>query len=53
MATAHTILLDPQHTGLWKVKQTDESAKKASELLQRDLEVSRLAYNKPAFIRRN
>lgn len=40
MATSHKIHLDPHNTGLWKVKQTDEAAKKAAELLQHDLEAS-------------
>lgn len=44
MATAQKILLDPHDTGLWKIKQTDEVAKKASELLQTDLEASQNNY---------
>jgi hypothetical protein len=32
--------ITPDNTGLWHVKQTDEAAKKVSELLQEDLEVS-------------
>lgn len=39
MATTQKIQIDPTDTGLWKVKQTAEAAKKASELLQQDLEV--------------
>lgn len=40
MATPEKIHIDAQDTGLWKnIKQTDEAAKKASELLQHDLEV--------------
>lgn len=42
MATAQKIHIDPSDTGLWTVKQTADSAKKASELLQEDLEVSSL-----------
>lgn len=42
MATAHKIYIDPEDTGLWTVKQTAESAKKASELLQQDLAVRQL-----------
>lgn len=38
MATAWKIHIEPQNTGLWKVKQTDEAAKKTTELLQQDLE---------------
>lgn len=40
MATAQKIYIEAGNTGLWKVKQTADSAKKASELLQQDLEVS-------------
>lgn len=40
MATAKTIKITPENTGLWHVKQTEAAAKKASELLQKDLEVS-------------
>lgn len=40
MATSQKIVIDPHDTGLWKVKQTDEAAKKASELLQHDLQAS-------------
>lgn len=38
MATAWKVHIDPNNTGLWKVKQTDEAAKKVTELLQKDLE---------------
>lgn len=40
MAATRKIYIDPNDTGLWKVKQTPEAAKKVSELLQQDLEVS-------------
>lgn len=40
MATSQKIYIDPNDTGLWKVKQTAEAANSASELLQQDLEVS-------------
>jgi hypothetical protein len=29
----------PDNTGLWHIKQTDEAAKKVSDLLQEDMEV--------------
>lgn len=29
----------PDNTGLWHIKQTDEAARKVSELLQEDMEV--------------
>lgn len=38
MATTQKIHIVTEDTGLWKVKQTAESAEKASELLQQDLE---------------
>lgn len=44
MATAQKIYIEAGDTGLWKVKQTADSARKASELLQQDLEVSSLYY---------
>jgi hypothetical protein len=34
----------PDNTGLWHIKQTDEAAKKVSELLQEDMEVSAPRY---------
>ncbi|KAF3770979.1 hypothetical protein M406DRAFT_344427 [Cryphonectria parasitica EP155] len=49
MATTQKIQVDPQQTGLWKVKQTDESAKKASELLQHDLETHHVFFNQMGF----
>lgn len=30
----------PDNTGLWRIKQTDEAARKVSDLLQQDLEAS-------------
>lgn len=41
MATAHKIHIDAADTGLWKIKQTEEAARKTSELLQKDLEASK------------
>lgn len=43
MATPWKIHIDANNTGLWKVKQTDEAAKKATELLQKDLEARTLS----------
>lgn len=40
MATAKTFEITPENTGLWHVKQSELAAKKTSELLQKDLEVS-------------
>lgn len=45
MATAWKIHVNPQDTGLWKVKQTDDAAEKASELLQQDLEKHHVFFN--------
>lgn len=42
MATAHTIQITPDNTGLWQVHQDESAAKKASELLQEDLEVGQV-----------
>ncbi|XXH00452.1 ubiquitin-specific protease ubp15 [Hypoxylon texense] len=39
MATAHTIQITPDNTGLWQISQDESAAKKATELLQEDLEV--------------
>lgn len=38
-ATPYQVHITPQNTGLWTCKQTEEAAKKATELLQKDLEV--------------
>lgn len=40
MATAHTIQITPDNAGLWNIHQSESAAKKATELLQEDLEVS-------------
>lgn len=39
MATARTIKITLENTGLWHANQTEAAARKASELLQKDLEV--------------
>ncbi|KAK4104894.1 hypothetical protein N658DRAFT_492994 [Parathielavia hyrcaniae] len=39
----------PDNTGLWHVKQTDEAAKKASELLQEDMEKHHVFFNLDGF----
>lgn len=44
MATAHTIQITPDNTGLWQISQDESAAKKATELLQEDLEVHRVLY---------
>jgi hypothetical protein len=45
MATARTIQVTTQNTGLWHWKQNEAAAKKTTELLQEDLEVCGLMYN--------
>ncbi|KAI0845544.1 hypothetical protein F5Y00DRAFT_265496 [Daldinia vernicosa] len=45
MATAHTIQITPDNTGLWKIQQNEASAKKATELLQEDLEKHYVFFN--------
>ncbi|KAL7625541.1 hypothetical protein AAE478_004761 [Parahypoxylon ruwenzoriense] len=45
MATAHTIHITPDNTGLWGIQQTESAAKKASELLQQDLERHHVYFN--------
>lgn len=40
MATAYAINVTPENTGLWQFGQNEAAAKKASELLQEDMEVS-------------
>jgi hypothetical protein len=47
--TAHKICVNPENTGLWKVKQTDEASNKVSELLQEDLEKHHVFFNEDGF----
>jgi hypothetical protein len=49
MATAYQMHIVPSDTGLWKVKQTDEAAKKASELLQQDMQDHHVFFNNDGF----
>jgi hypothetical protein len=49
MATPYKIHITPDNVGLWRVKQTEEAAKKASELLQEDLEKHHVFFNKDGF----
>lgn len=49
MATAHKIHINPENTGLWGVKQTDDVANKLTELLQKDLEVNHVYFNDRGF----
>ena len=39
MASASKIQITPENTGLLKVKQTTDAAKKVTELLQEDIDV--------------
>ncbi|KAI1654881.1 hypothetical protein F4813DRAFT_368789 [Daldinia decipiens] len=45
MATAHTIQITPENTGLWKIQQDEASAEKATELLQEDLDKHHVFFN--------
>ncbi|KAI1768696.1 hypothetical protein GGR53DRAFT_476623 [Hypoxylon sp. FL1150] len=49
MATAHTIQITPDNTGLWQIHQDESAAKKASELLQEDLEKHHVYFNHDGF----
>ncbi|RYP54420.1 hypothetical protein DL768_000791 [Monosporascus sp. mg162] len=49
MATASKIQITPENTGLWHVKQTEPAAKKATELLQKDLETHHVFFNDMGF----
>ncbi|KAL2162733.1 hypothetical protein VTH06DRAFT_6569, partial [Thermothelomyces fergusii] len=35
----------PDNTGLWRIRQTDEAARKVSELLQEDMEKHHVFFN--------
>lgn len=45
MATAHTIQITPDNAGLWNIHQSESAAKKATELLQEDLEKHHVFFN--------
>ncbi|KAI0433327.1 HypA protein [Xylaria sp. FL1042] len=49
MATARTIQITPENTGLWHHKQTEAAAKKTTELLQEDLEKHHCFFNNKGF----
>ncbi|RYP69759.1 hypothetical protein DL769_005190 [Monosporascus sp. CRB-8-3] len=49
MATASKIQITPENTGLWHVKQSEPAAKKATELLQKDLENHHVFFNDDGF----
>ncbi|KAF4969424.1 hypothetical protein FSARC_3355 [Fusarium sarcochroum] len=49
MATSSRIHLTPTNTGLWRIQQSDEAARKASELLQKDLENHHVFLNNLGF----
>ncbi|KAK0626528.1 HypA protein [Immersiella caudata] len=49
MATPYKIHITPDNVGLWQATQTDEAAKKASELLQKDLAKHHVFFNKDGF----
>ncbi|KAJ8120579.1 hypothetical protein O1611_g10332 [Lasiodiplodia mahajangana] len=49
MATARTIQITPENTGLGHLKQTEAAAKKITELLQEDLEKHHCFFNKEGY----
>ncbi|KAI0544065.1 HypA protein [Xylaria curta] len=49
MATARTIKITPENTGLWHQKQSEAAAKKTTELLQQDLEKHHCFFNNMGF----
>ncbi|KAI1371546.1 hypothetical protein F4677DRAFT_435517 [Hypoxylon crocopeplum] len=49
MATAHTIQITTDNTGLWQIHQDESAAKKATELLQADLERHHVYFNHDGF----
>ncbi|RYP11776.1 hypothetical protein DL765_007618 [Monosporascus sp. GIB2] len=49
MATASKIQITPENTGLWHIKQSEPAAKKATELLQKDLETHHVFFNDDGF----
>src|SRR4051812_13794764 len=49
MATPYKIEISPDNTGLLKGRQTEEVARKASELLQRDMEDHHVFFNEDSY----
>jgi hypothetical protein len=49
MATAYQFHITPENTGLWNFDQSEDTANKASELLQRDLEQHHVFFNQDGF----
>ncbi|KAK2125409.1 hypothetical protein NOF04DRAFT_1360203 [Fusarium oxysporum II5] len=49
MATSSNIWVTTRNTGLWKITQNDEAARKASKLPQRDLREHHVFLNKLGF----
>jgi len=50
MATPYKIHITPKNSGLWQdVRQSEEAARKASELLQVDLEKHHVFFNQDGF----
>ncbi|KAK3997557.1 hypothetical protein QBC44DRAFT_364365 [Cladorrhinum sp. PSN332] len=47
--SAFKMHIDPENTGLWGVRQTEEAAKKVTELLQEDMEQHHVFFNKHHF----
>ncbi|KAI1342222.1 HypA protein [Xylariaceae sp. FL0016] len=49
MATAHTIQIAPDNTGLWQIQQSQDAAKRVTELLQEDFESHHCFFNQNGF----
>ncbi|KAK0727325.1 hypothetical protein B0T26DRAFT_747667 [Lasiosphaeria miniovina] len=48
-ASSHRVHIAPDNSGLWQVPQTEAAAKKASELLQEDMEKHHVFFNNDGF----
>ncbi|KAL2878301.1 hypothetical protein SGCOL_006270 [Colletotrichum sp. CLE4] len=47
--TSTRIVITPDNTGLWGIKQSDEAAKRTSELLEKDLNLHHVFLNRSGF----
>ncbi|KAK1492142.1 hypothetical protein CCUS01_14103 [Colletotrichum cuscutae] len=47
--TSTRIVITPENTGLWAVRQSDEAAKRTSELLEKDLNLHHVFLNRSGF----
>lgn len=49
MATAYTVNITPDNTGLWHITQNEAAARKATELLNKDIETHHIFFNDDGF----